>query len=171
MTKIIKKYSARVVVLTVALYAFTTQAAFSMSGVFIDTTGKQIGTLSLKEMKSGTLITVDVKLPEGVHAMHIHEHGVCDAPKFETAGGHLNPEDKEHGVLSHQGHHLGDLPNLYVESTGHVKMEAFAPYFLLSDRLLLEKGISFIIHEKADDHNTNPSGNSGDRHACAVIKQ
>jgi Cu-Zn family superoxide dismutase len=30
-------------------------------------------------------------------------------------------------------------------------------------------GTSFVIHAKADDMKTDPSGNSGDRIACGVI--
>jgi Cu-Zn family superoxide dismutase len=30
-------------------------------------------------------------------------------------------------------------------------------------------GTSLVVHAKADDYRTDPSGNSGDRVACAVL--
>jgi len=34
---------------------------------------------------------------------------------------------------------------------------------------LLANGAAIVIHAKADDYKTDPSGNSGDRIACGVI--
>ena len=34
---------------------------------------------------------------------------------------------------------------------------------------LLTNGAAIVIHAKADDYKTDPSGNSGDRIACGVI--
>ena len=31
-------------------------------------------------------------------------------------------------------------------------------------------GAAVVVHAKADDYRTDPSGNSGDRIACAVLK-
>jgi len=45
-------------------------------------------------------------LPPGEHAIHVHETGKCEAP-FKTAGGHLNPNKKKHGVLTAEGKHEG----------------------------------------------------------------
>jgi len=37
--------------------------------------------------------------------------------------------------------------------------------------LLAKGGTSIMVHAKADDYKTDPSGNSGDRIACGEIKQ
>ena len=37
------------------------------------------------------------------------------------------------------------------------------PHSLMSD------GAAIVVHAKADDYKTDPSGNSGDRIACGVI--
>ena len=58
-------------------------------------------------------------LSPGVHAIHIHEAGKCDAPGFTTAGGHFNPANKQHGTQNPEGHHAGDLPNLTVGANGN----------------------------------------------------
>ncbi len=129
----------------------------------VDSHGDTIGTASFAPHNNGTLITVDVKLPEGTHAIHIHENGTCAAPDFKTAGGHYNPQGHKHGA------HAGDLPNLFVESTGHIKAEIFSTQLQLTGKGALPHG-AIIIHEKADDYATDPTGNAGARIACAVIK-
>lgn len=137
---------------------------------FINSKGENIGTATLQEMESGTLITVDLKLPAGAHAIHIHQTGKCDAPDFKTSGGHFNPEGHKHGFANGQGFHAGDMPNLYVESTGHVKAEIFSGRLHLEGENGLKKGAAIIIHEKGDDYSSDPAGNAGNRIACAVIQ-
>jgi Cu-Zn family superoxide dismutase len=69
--------------------------------------------------KGGVQMSVTVtNLSPGVHAIHIHEAGKCDAPGFTTAGGHFNPANKQHGTQNPEGHHAGDLPNLTVGANG-----------------------------------------------------
>ena len=147
------------------------RAAEPISTNFVNNKGKKIGTATLKEMEKGTLIAVDLKLPEGVHAIHIHEKARCDAPDFKTSGGHLNPGGHNHGYANKEGFPAGDLPNLYVESTGHIKAEIFSDRLHLSGKKGLANGATIVIHEKADDYSSDPSGNAGSRIACAVIKQ
>jgi Cu-Zn family superoxide dismutase len=38
-----------------------------------------------------------------------------------------------------------------------------------SNSLFTDGGTSLVIHAKADDMKTDPSGNSGDRIACGMI--
>jgi len=40
-----------------------------------------------------------------------------------------------------------------------------------SNSLFANGGTSLVIHAKADDLKTDPSGNSGDRIACGLITQ
>ena len=145
-------------------------AAEPVSTNFINTKGEKIGTARLKEMENGTLITIDMQLPEGAHAIHIHEKAKCDAPDFKTSGGHFNPESHKHGLASKEGFHAGDMPNLFVESTGHVKTEIFSDRLHLAGKNGLANGATIIVHEKGDDYTTDPTGNAGNRIACAVIK-
>jgi Cu-Zn family superoxide dismutase len=35
--------------------------------------------------------------------------------------------------------------------------------------LLSNGGVALVVHAKADDYKTDPSGNSGDRIACGII--
>src|SRR3546814_1531729 len=62
-------------------------------------------------------------LPPGQHGAHVHMTGKCDAPKFESAGGHWNPADAQHGLDAPAGQHAGDMPNLVVDDNGRGTLE------------------------------------------------
>lgn len=141
----------------------------------VDSKGNSIGAAELTETDSGVRIRLQLKgLEPGVKAIHFHEVGKCDPPQFTTAGGHVNPAKKQHGFDNPKGYHAGDLPNLKVNKKGVVDLEITTPNVTLekgkAKSLLDEDGSALIIHEKEDDYVTDPSGNSGDRIACAIIK-
>src|SRR5699024_3319175 len=77
--------------------------------------GENVGSAVLTEVDEGVQIRVDAAhLPSGTHGFHIHETGACEAPGFESAGGHFNPTNAEHGLENPDGPHAGDLPNIEV---------------------------------------------------------
>jgi Cu-Zn family superoxide dismutase len=111
-------------------------------------------------------------LTPGKHGIHIHAVGRCDPPGFTTAGPHYNPLARKHGLDSAEGAHAGDLPNLEADASGNARYEA------VTDRVTLREGLvsvfdgdgsALVIHEKADDQRTDPTGDSGARVACGVI--
>lgn len=104
-------------------------------------------------------------LPPGEHGMHLHEVGQCRPPKFETAGAHWNPAGRQHGHANPQGAHAGDLGNIRIDGAGNGAASVAIPAGLGGH----PTGLSLVIHAKADDEKTDPSGNSGDRVACAVL--
>jgi Cu-Zn family superoxide dismutase len=64
--------------------------------------------------------------------------------------------------------------NLTVDKKGDGKANFFADGVTLEDgthSLFHEGGTSLVIHAKADDMMSDPSGNSGDRIACGVIEK
>lgn len=137
-----------------------------------DRQGRVVGTLALAETPHGLLVrgTID-GLPPGPHALHFHEVGKCEPP-FTSAGGHFNPGQKSHGMLSPNGPHAGDLPNLVVPASGKLDFELFVPGLTLNSgptAVLDADGSAVVIHAKADDHQSQPAGDSGDRIACAVV--
>src|SRR6266498_2788369 len=80
-----------------------------------NTEGKTVGTADLRETKEGVLIALRVTaLPPGLHAVHIHAAGKCEAPAFSSAGAHFNPLNMKHGLKNTDGPHAGDLPDLLV---------------------------------------------------------
>lgn len=142
----------------------------------INTKGEEIGEVSFVETEKG--VTIDILadgLSPGKHGTHIHEKGECAIPDFESAGGHFNPTNKEHGFENPQGYHLGDLPNIEVDEEGKVNVTLTVDEYTLDPKakntLLDKDGSTLLIHESEDDYKTDPSGNSGARIACAAIGQ
>jgi Cu-Zn family superoxide dismutase len=106
--------------------------------------------------------------------MHIHESGTCTTPDFKSAGGHFNPDAKQHGTLNPEGPHGGDLPNLLVEEDGSADTTLAVPKGLLAEgpsSILGTQQRSLVIHADPDDERTDPSGNSGARVVCGVIER
>jgi Cu-Zn family superoxide dismutase len=117
------------------------------------------------------LVDVDGLLPNRQYAIHIHALGDCSSP--EATGGHFDPGGSNtHGAPggSPGAHHAGDLPNLAIDADGHGHLD-FATDALgadSSDYTVI--GRSIVIHAGPDDYTTQPSGNSGEKIACGVIR-
>lgn len=112
-----------------------------------------------------------VGLSPGTHGVHLHTVGSCEAPGFESAGGHLNPGNREHGSANPAGAHLGDLPNLTTGSAGTGTVSATLPGSRdgVLAQLFDADGTAVVVHASADDYRTDPSGASGARIACGVL--
>jgi len=140
-----------------------------------DAQGKPVGTARLRQVKAGVRISLRVTgLPAGTHAFHIHTVGKCEAPDFKSAGGHFNPEKKKHGLKNPEGPHAGDMPNITVAANGGGRAQVVNTRISLGEganSVFHEGGTAIVIHEKADDDMTDPSGNAGNRIACGVIEK
>lgn len=131
--------------------------------------GAAIGAVRLFGEPTGVLLRVNASgLPPGQHGVHLHAVGRCDPPAFTSAGPHWNPTGKQHGHLNPAGWHRGDLGNLGVGTDGRLVAGLLAPGATLAE-LRDADGTALVIHAKPDDGRTDPSGNSGDRIACAVL--
>src|SRR5690348_13368237 len=64
--------------LLIVLTLVTAAGAFAASADLKDAQGKSVGTLTIKPAKDGVRITGQLQgLPDGMHALHIHETGTC----------------------------------------------------------------------------------------------
>ena len=114
--------------------------------------------------------TVSGLPPNSEHGFHIHDKGDCSSGDGMSAGGHFNPGGKPHGPPSGE-HHAGDMPSLVADAYGTanasfelkgVKVGGGGPNDVV--------GHGLIVHKDPDDFKTQPTGNSGARLACAVIR-
>lgn len=156
------------------LLAGTAQAS-EATATLKDPSGKALGSATLVHTPNGVLVRVDATgLPEGEHAFHVHETGRCDGSDgFKSAGGHFALEH-QHGYQVEAGPHPGDMPNVHVGADGRFRVEHMNPNVSLDPEarayLLDADGSALVIHAKADDYRSQPSGDAGDRIACGVIE-
>src|SRR3712207_850460 len=138
--------------------------------VLVPTAGSKVsGTVTFTKSGDGVKIVADVTgLTPGKHGFHIHEFGDCSDPKAESAGSHFNPTKDPHAGHDAEKRHIGDMGNLEADASGKAHLE-------LTDKLMKFDGDTSIIghavivHEKADDLKTQPTGDAGGRLACGVI--
>jgi superoxide dismutase, Cu-Zn family len=143
------------------------------SATINDVANTTVGTATFADTPAGLLVSISISgLGIGPHGVHLHAVGACATPGFTSAGGHFNPEDRKHGFLNPDGHHAGDMPNIVSAPSGVHKVEFIVEGVKLTGRggLIDNDGASIVVHGAGDDHYTDPSGNSGGRIACGVIK-
>ena len=175
------KFKTALLLISVCVLAACSQSPAPDTSVFerdiLTATGDTLGTLSLKDLgKDGTQVTVSISGLDGAgsHAMHFHEFGRCEAPSFTSSGGHKNPMNMAHGKLSDDGPHAGDMMNIEVGSDGTGMLTVVNDRVSINGEhglpaLLGDDGTALIIHEKADDYITQPTGAAGSRIGCAVL--
>ncbi|RGP41656.1 Superoxide dismutase [Altererythrobacter insulae] len=140
----------------------------------LDATGDQVGEAILINKEGAISIELSVAdLEPGESALHLHSIGECNAPDFTSAGGHLNPFEREHGSLNPQGQHLGDLPNLTVDEdgAGSTIFEFSGGTPELADLIFDEDGTAVMLHAGPDDYLSDPAGAAGPRVACGVLQK
>jgi superoxide dismutase, Cu-Zn family len=155
-------------------FSFSTAAQKSTVKVdLVDGQGKSVGTAELSPAAQGVSIRLNLmNLTPGEHAIHVHTVAKCEGPAFTSAGPHLNPDGKHHGLQNPEGPHAGDMPNFSVSADGTSKVTVGAPGVTTGDdshSVFTNGGTALVIHAKADDMKSDPAGNSGDRIACGVI--
>jgi Cu-Zn family superoxide dismutase len=136
----------------------------------INSAGQVVGTVRAWQTAGGVSFHIDARgLPRGLHGLHVHSVGRCDPPDFASAGPHWNPAGRQHGLNNPAGPHAGDLPNVEVAANGALGITVVLAGASMAS-LLDADGAALLLHASADDYKTDPSGNSGPRIACAVIR-
>ena len=132
--------------------------------------GQTIGTVRAWQTAGGISFRINASgLPHGVHGIHVHPIGRCDPPDFASAGTHWNPQNRQHGLGNPLGPHAGDMPNVTVAANGVLSETVILANATLAE-LVDADGASILLHANADDYVSQPSGNSGAKIACAVIR-
>jgi Cu-Zn family superoxide dismutase len=166
------------IAITAALVVSTAFSAAAQKAVKVemkDGMGNSVGTAELSPAAKGVSIKLDVKnLPPGMHGIHVHAVAKCEGPAFTTAGGHLNPDMKHHGLDNPDGPHAGDMLNLTVAADGTAKTTIVAPGVTMGDggnSVFAGGGTALVIHASQDDEKSDPAGNAGARIACGTISK
>lgn len=141
--------------------------------VIVDTAGNRIGQITGSEAAGSAVLEILVKgLKPGRHGLHLHVTPACEGPAFASAGAHFNPDSRQHGTKNPAGPHAGDLPNLMVtpDSVGRGQVMLTGWSLAPGEKSISSPGSALVIHADPDDEVTDPTGNSGARVACSVIK-
>ncbi len=131
-----------------------------------------LGEVHFTEKEDGVQVAAHLTaVPAGNHGFHIHENGAC-ADSGKAAGGHFNPDNHQHGLLtkdSLEGAHAGDLGNITINADGSGDYSEFIKGLSLSGGKYNIVGKAVIVHEKPDDFG-QPTGNAGGRIGCGIIE-
>ena len=149
------------------------QSAETAKAELKDASGKTVGTANMTETPHGVLMHVKLSgVPAGTHAFDVHATGKCEAP-FTTAGGHFNPDARQHGMLNEMGMHAGDMPDVEVPADGNLTFDVLNTHVTLkagaANSLFKDGGTALMIHGGPDDYKSDPAGNAGPRIACGVV--
>ena len=149
------------------------EIATSASAQITGPEGESLGAVTLTQGGHGVLVQADLSgLTPGAHGFHIHETGSC-APDFSAAGDHFAPEGIEHGYFNPDGHHAGDLPNIYAGADGTARADFFSGTISLAEgapnSLFDGDGSAIIVHERADTYGADAG--AGGRVGCGVIER
>jgi Cu-Zn family superoxide dismutase len=138
--------------------------------VLYPTQGNNVsGTITFTQTDKGVKVVADIQgLSQGKHGFHIHEFGDCNSADGASAGGHFNPDSKQHGAPMSMMRHMGDMGNLEADVSGKAHLEYLDSVIKLTGPNSII-GKSIIVHKGEDDLKSQPAGNSGPRVACGVI--
>ena len=134
---------------------------------------KTLGEVTFEETADGkvrVVATVARLKPNAEFGFHIHEAGDCSSDDGMSAKGHFNPQGKPHGNYQSTFRHAGDLPNLKSDKSGRARLQVELDIITIAKGPTSIVGRGLIVHAGPDDYTTQPTGNSGGRIACGVIK-
>jgi Cu-Zn family superoxide dismutase len=131
--------------------------------------GKVHGTVKFTQTSTGVEIEGTIEgLTPGKHGFHVHEFGDLSSPDGMATGGHFDIAKHKHGAPEDADRHSGDLGNITADDSGKATIKVTDKGIALhgANSVL---GRALIVHAKADDLKTQPSGDAGGRIAQGVI--
>ena len=129
------------------------------------------GTATFGARGDSVVVLLDISgATTGMHGVHIHQVGDCSAVDGSSAGAHFNPFSAAHGSPAAAQHHAGDLGNILVRNNGTGHLEISSPLLTMSSGAGAIVNRAIVIHAVQDDFTTQPTGNSGGRVGCGVIR-
>jgi len=149
----------------------------------VTASGQPAGMARLKQTDQGVDISIEAQgLPPGQHGFHIHANGSCDPGPdaasgkivpFGAAGGHFDP-----GMSMNHGRpgdppdraHAGELPNLQAGPDGKASLRYLNSNVTVAAGPRSVMGRTLVVHEKQDDYQTDPAGDSGGRLLCGLVE-
>lgn len=133
------------------------------------------GTVTFTEEDGEVTMTAELSgLPEGMHAIHLHENADCSAEDGSSAGGHWNPTFEDHGEWGDaNGYHRGDIGNFDVNADGEGSITFTTDQWCIGcdDEKKNILGQAVVVHEGVDDYTSQPSGAAGTRIGCGEITE
>ena len=126
------------------------------------------GSVTFKQTDGTMHVHAEISgLAPGDHGFHIHEFGVWSEDGL-AAGGHYNPTHEMHAGIDTPKRHIGDLGNITANANGNATVDLDDPSLsFYGPTSIIGRGL--VVHEKADDFKTQPTGNAGGRVAVGVI--
>jgi len=130
------------------------------------------GTVDFVQKGDKVAVTAKVSgLAPGSHGFHLHDKGDCSSGDGMSAGGHFNPQGKPHAHPSTPERHAGDMPMLVADASGNATLTVDLDVITVGSGANDVVGRAVVVHKDPDDFTTQPTGNSGARVACGVIRK
>jgi Cu-Zn family superoxide dismutase len=161
-----------------AMLGLRTQAAAQAGGAVTKATAQLIPTTKVESKVKGTVTFTKTPggihvhgeisgLTPGEHGFHVHEFGVWNEDGMAT-GGHFNPTGAPHAGHDSPRRHVGDMGNIKADDSGVATVDLDDTEMTFDGPTsILGRGL--VVHAKADDLKTQPSGDAGGRLAVGII--
>jgi Cu-Zn family superoxide dismutase len=107
-------------------------------------------------------------LTPGTHAYHVHLYGDCSSPDGKSAGPHFNFQGSSKNPPEDINRITGNLGEMEVGDDGKASTDdVIEMASLQGDYSVIGRAV--IVHQRANDPNAAPTGDTGPRVACGVI--
>lgn len=153
--------------------AVADRAEATIAGTLVDSVVR--GTASFVQEDGGKVtLQLQIMVPSKANstvAVHIHQNGSCN-DTANAAGPHWSPSNTQHGQVGSGNVHPGDFGNIKINAEGRGEYTFTSDHWTIGGDTatnILDRAI--VVHGGVDDLKTQPSGNSGPRIGCGVIRR